>query len=77
MKGELIGSYGLTEPGAGSDAANIQTRAEKDGDSYKINGSKIWISQGMYADVVVLFTRTGTKEDGAAGMTSLPRREGD
>src|SRR5208282_1625219 len=44
VKGEIIGSYGLTEAGAGSDAANVQTRAEKVGDSYKINGSKMWIS---------------------------------
>jgi alkylation response protein AidB-like acyl-CoA dehydrogenase len=71
VKGEIIGSYGLTEPGAGSDAANIQTKAEKVGDSYKISGSKMWISQGMYADLVVLFTRTGTKEEGAAGMTTF------
>jgi alkylation response protein AidB-like acyl-CoA dehydrogenase len=71
VKGEIIGSYGLTEAGAGSDAANVQTRAEKVGDSYKINGSKMWISQGMHADLVVLFTRTGTKEEGAAGMTAF------
>jgi alkylation response protein AidB-like acyl-CoA dehydrogenase len=71
-KGEIIGCYGLTEPGAGSDAANIQTRAEKfEGRSYKINGSKIWISQGFLADLVVLFARTGTVEDGAAGMTAF------
>ncbi len=71
-KGEIIGSYGLTEPGAGSDAANIQTKAEKiAGGAYRINGSKIWISQGLLADVVVLFARTGTVEDGAAGMTAF------
>jgi len=71
-KGEILGSYGLTEPGAGSDAANIQTKAEKDASgSYKINGSKTWISQGLLADVVVLFTRTGSVADGAAGMTSF------
>jgi alkylation response protein AidB-like acyl-CoA dehydrogenase len=71
-KGEVIGSYGLTEPAAGSDAANIQTKAEKlAGGSYKINGSKIWISQGLIADLVILFTRTGTVEDGAAGMTAF------
>ncbi|MDA4113407.1 MAG: acyl-CoA dehydrogenase family protein [Thaumarchaeota archaeon] len=70
-KGEMIGCYGLTEPGAGSDAANIQTRAEKEGDSYRINGSKIWISQGFYADMVVLFARTGTTEDRAAGMSAF------
>jgi alkylation response protein AidB-like acyl-CoA dehydrogenase len=71
-KGEILGSYGLTEPGAGSDAANIQTKAEKTpSGSYKISGSKIWISQGLHADVVVLFTRTGSVADGAAGMTSF------
>jgi alkylation response protein AidB-like acyl-CoA dehydrogenase len=71
-KGEIIGSYGLTEPGAGSDAANIQTKAEKTPTGeYKINGSKIWISQGLLADVVVLFTRTGSVADGAAGMTAF------
>jgi alkylation response protein AidB-like acyl-CoA dehydrogenase len=72
VRGEIFGSYGLTEPGAGSDAANIQTRADKGPDGhYTINGSKIWISQGLIADVVVLFTRTGSVEDGAAGMTSF------
>ena len=71
-KGEIIGSYGLTEPGAGSDAANIQTKAEKGaGGSFKITGSKFWISQGLVADLVVLFTRTGTVADGAAGMTAF------
>ncbi len=70
-KGEIIGCYGLTEPGVGSDAASIQTRAEKVGDSFRINGSKMWISQGYYADVVVLFTRTGTVEDKGAGMTAF------
>jgi alkylation response protein AidB-like acyl-CoA dehydrogenase len=71
-RGDVIGSYGLTEPGAGSDAANIQTKAEKTSSgSYRISGSKIWISQGLLADVVVLFTRTGTVADGAAGMTAF------
>ena len=70
-KGEIIGSYGLTEPGAGSDAANLQLRAEKVGSSYKLNGSKLWITQGLLADVVVLFARTGKVEDGGAGVTSF------
>lgn len=70
-KGEMIGSYGLTEPGAGSDAAAISTRAERDGDYFIINGTKMWISQGMVSDLVVLFTRTGKKEDGAAGITAF------
>ncbi len=76
VKGEIIGCYGLTEPGVGSDAANIQTRAEKVGDSYRINGSKMWISQGFYADFVVLFARTGTVEDKAAGMSAFVVEKG-
>lgn len=52
---ELVGAYGLTEPGAGSDAASIQTRAVKDGDSYVINGAKQFISNGDQADVMILF----------------------
>lgn len=52
---ELCGAYGLTEPGAGSDAASLQTRAVKDGDSYVINGSKQFISNGDQADVLILF----------------------
>jgi alkylation response protein AidB-like acyl-CoA dehydrogenase len=71
VKGEILGSYGLTEAGAGSDAANLQLKAEKAGSSYKLNGSKLWISQGLYADVVVLFARTGKPEDRAAGITGF------
>jgi acyl-CoA dehydrogenase len=71
VKGEMIGSYGLTEPGAGSDAAGISTKASKDGDSYIINGSKIFITQGAVADLLILFARTGTPEDGAAGITAF------
>ena len=71
VKGELIGSYGLTEPGAGSDAAAISTKAAKDGDSYVVNGSKIFITQGAVADLLVFFARTGTPEDGAAGITAF------
>lgn len=71
VKGELIGSYGLTEPGAGSDAAAISTKAAKDGDSYVVNGSKIFITQGAVADLLVFFARTGTPEDAAAGITAF------
>jgi alkylation response protein AidB-like acyl-CoA dehydrogenase len=69
-KGTLLGCYGLTEPNAGSDATAITTKAERAGDSYTINGSKIWISQGLVADLAVVFTRTG-KNDGAAGITTF------
>src|SRR2546425_2487504 len=71
VKGEIICSFGLTEAGAGSDAAGISTKAERAGEWYKISGSKLWISQGMVADLILLFARTGSQEDRAAGITSL------
>jgi alkylation response protein AidB-like acyl-CoA dehydrogenase len=70
-RGELICSYGLTEPGAGSDAAAISTRAVREGNEYVVNGTKIFITQGAVADLLVFFARTGTKEDGAAGISSF------
>jgi len=54
-KGEMIGSFGLTEPNHGSDVAQLETLAVKDGDSYVINGSKIFISNGAQADILVIF----------------------
>ncbi|MEU0626072.1 acyl-CoA dehydrogenase family protein [Streptomyces sp. NPDC005989] len=56
--GEAIGCFGLTEPGTGSDAGNLTTRAVRDGDGYVINGSKMFITNGTWADVVLLFART-------------------
>ncbi len=56
--GEKIGAYGLTEPGAGSDAANIRTKAVEDGDSYILNGSKIFITNGEVADIYIVFAIT-------------------
>lgn len=55
--GKLVGGFGLTEPNAGSDAANIKTTARKDGDSYVINGQKTWISLADYADQFLVITR--------------------
>lgn len=55
--GKLIGAFGLTEPNAGSDAANIKTVARKDGDSYILNGQKTWISLADYADQFLVITR--------------------
>ena len=55
--GELIGAFGLTEPDAGSDAANQQTTAKVEGDSFVINGEKIFIMHGDVADLVVLFAK--------------------
>jgi alkylation response protein AidB-like acyl-CoA dehydrogenase len=57
--GRLLGCFGLTEPDTGSDAGNLKTRATRDGDEYVVNGSKIFITNGTWADVCLLFARTG------------------
>ncbi|XP_020488396.2 complex I assembly factor ACAD9, mitochondrial [Labrus bergylta] len=64
--GEHIAAFCLTEPGSGSDAASIQTRAtlSEDGTHYLINGSKFWISNGNMADVMTVFARTEVVVDG-------------
>ncbi len=56
--GDAIGCFGLTEPGTGSDAGNLTTKAVRDGDAYVINGAKMFITNGTWADVVLLFART-------------------
>lgn len=61
-KGEKIGAFGLTEPGAGTDAQGQQTKAVLDGDEWVVNGSKIFITNGKEADVYVIFAVTGTIE---------------
>jgi len=58
IKGEKIGSLGITEPGAGSDVASIRTTAIRDGDEYVINGAKTFITNGPRADFIVLVTKT-------------------
>lgn len=64
--GEHIAAFCLTEPGSGSDAASIQTRAtlSEDGKHYLINGSKFWISNGATADIMTVFARTEVEVDG-------------
>jgi alkylation response protein AidB-like acyl-CoA dehydrogenase len=64
--GEL-GCYALTEPGSGSDPASLTTRAERDGDEWVISGSKIFITQGTWAALALVFARTGG--EGARGLT--------
>jgi butyryl-CoA dehydrogenase len=66
-RGEKLGCFGLTEPEAGSDAAAQKTTAVRKGDSYVINGSKNWITNGPVADAIVLFTMT----DRAAGHRGI------
>lgn len=70
VSGELICSIGITEPGAGSDAKNIQTRAIKKGDHYIVNGSKTFITNGVYGDFIVTVVKTNP-EAGTAGVSLL------
>lgn len=65
--GEIVGAIGMTEPGAGSDTAAMRTQAIRDGDDYVINGSKVFITNGIHADLVVLCCKT----DPAAGSKGV------
>lgn len=57
--GDTLGCFGLTEPGTGSDAGNLETRAERDADGWRITGSKTFITNGTWAGVALIFARTG------------------
>lgn len=57
-QGKMIGCFGLTEPGAGSDAGNLATRAVRDGGDWILNGQKVWISNGTWADLAIVFAQT-------------------
>ena len=70
--GRKLGSYCLTEPGAGSDAASLKTRAERDGDAYVINGGKAFISGAGATDVLVLMARTGGPGAGGISAFAVP-----
>ncbi|MDX3538906.1 acyl-CoA dehydrogenase family protein [Streptomyces sp. MB09-01] len=68
--GDALGCFGLTEPGTGSDAGNLTTRAVRAGDAYVLDGSKMFITNGTWADVVLLFARTGD-EPGHRGISAF------
>ncbi len=68
--GEYLGSWGLTEPNTGSDAANMETVAEDKGDHWEINGAKNWITHGISSDITVVIARTGDKRD-SRGMSAF------
>lgn len=67
--GEWLASYCLTEPGAGSDAAALKTRADRDGDSYLLNGSKMFISGAGATDILIVMARTA--DNGAKGISTF------
>jgi len=69
-KGELIGGHAITEADAGSDAFSLRTKAVKDGDRYVLNGTKMFISNGPIADVLLVFARTADRP-GFAGITAF------
>jgi acyl-CoA dehydrogenase len=69
LSGQMIGSLAVTEPGGGSDVANLRTTARRDGDDYVVNGAKTFITSGCRADFVTTAVRTGG--DGAHGLSLL------
>jgi acyl-CoA dehydrogenase len=70
IAGEWIGAVAITEPGAGSDVANIQTRAVRQGDHYVVNGAKTFITNGVYGDFIVAVVKTDP-EAGVNGVSLL------
>ncbi|HET8593778.1 MAG TPA: acyl-CoA dehydrogenase family protein [Intrasporangium sp.] len=69
--GEALGCFGLTEPDTGSDAGNLTTRARRDGSDYLISGQKIFITNGTWADVCLVFARTGGPGPGPKGVSAF------
>jgi acyl-CoA dehydrogenase len=69
LSGEKISALAITEPGGGSDVANLQTRAVRDGDFYRVSGSKTFITSGVRADFYTVAVRTGAP--GFAGISLL------
>src|SRR4051812_9500905 len=67
--GTKLGCFGLTEPDTGSDAGNLTSRARRDGSDYVLNGQKLFITNGTWADVALVFARTS--DDGPRGVTAF------
>ncbi len=74
-EGQTLGCFALTEPAAGSDPASLSTLAEDKGDHYLINGNKVFITHGQYADVVNLIARTDA-EKGSKGLSAFVVEKG-
>ncbi len=76
--GEWIGCFGLTEPNAGSDASNQQTLARRDGDEWVLNGQKVWISNGEWAEAAIVFAQTepGSRHKGMVAFLITTDRPG-
>jgi acyl-CoA dehydrogenase len=72
MAGELVGALGVTEPDAGSDVAGIRTTARRDGDGFVLNGSKMFITNGVHADLVFVAARTRPDVKASRGISTRP-----
>ncbi len=70
ISGEYVGALAMSEPGAGSDVVGMRTRADKHGDRYILNGSKMWITNGPDADVLVVYAKT-QPDAGPRGITAF------
>src|SRR6266498_3906807 len=70
ISGEHVGGLAMSEPGAGSDVVSMKTRAQKKGDRYILNGSKMWITNGPQAEVLVVYAKTDP-DAGARGITAF------
>jgi isovaleryl-CoA dehydrogenase len=70
ISGEFVGALAMSEPGAGSDVVGMRTRADKRGDRYILNGSKMWITNGPDADVIVVYAKTDPQA-GPRGITAF------
>ncbi|MBW2279615.1 MAG: isovaleryl-CoA dehydrogenase [Deltaproteobacteria bacterium] len=70
ISGEHVGALAMSEPGAGSDVVSMKLRAERDGDAYRLTGTKMWITNGPEADVVVVYGKTDP-DAGASGITAF------
>jgi alkylation response protein AidB-like acyl-CoA dehydrogenase len=70
-EGKMLGAWALTEPNAGSDAAHIRTTATPKGDGWVLNGSKMWITNGSFADVLVVFAANDTSLGARGGITAF------
>src|ERR1700730_8078478 len=69
--GELLGAFALTEPASGSDAASLKTSARRNGDGYVLNGTKVFITTIGRAGLYIVFARTGSEDDRAAGVSAF------
>jgi isovaleryl-CoA dehydrogenase len=70
ISGEHVGALAMSEPGAGSDVVSMRTRADKKGDRYILNGSKMWITNGHYAETLVIYAKT-RPDAGPKGITAF------